>query len=159
MLLSIQLIIIIVLILSLAALFIEEMGSRKAGVPKGIVREYWDGKERRKAMRVNTELAVRYSIEKKLHLKLNGAIKDISQKGVRLVVTEKLTEGTLLLLEFSIPDKKGPIIADGKVVWTSGAFDERDVDGKRIFETGVQFVNIEPDGSARLVSYIEKIST
>ncbi len=158
MLLLMELIIIIVLVSALAALIIEEMGVRKAGIPKGVVKEYWDGKERRKAIRVNTDLTVRYSVEKKLHLKVNGAIKDISRKGVRLAVGEKLTEGALLFLEFDILDAKGPIVADGKVVWASGTFDERDASGKRIFETGVQFVNMKAEDDNRLAVYIKKIS-
>lgn len=159
MLLLIGLMIVIVLILALSAFFIEEMKAKKAGVPKGVVKEYWDGKERRGAIRVNTELAVRYSIEKKLHLKLNGAIKDISQKGVRFAVAEKLAEGMLLLLEFDIPGDRENIIADGKVVWTRGDFDKKDAAGKRIFEAGVQFVNIKPDDDAKLASYVKRMST
>lgn len=159
MLLLIGLMIVIVLILALSAFFIEEMRAKKAGVPKGVVKEYWNGKEKRGAIRVKAELAVRYSIEKKLHLKLNGAIKDISQKGVRLAVAEKLAEGILLLLEFDIPGDREIIVADGKVVWTRGDFDKKDTAGKRIFEAGVQFVNIKPDDDAKLASYVKKMST
>ena len=112
-----EVIIIMVLVSALAALIIEEIGVKKASISKGLVKEYWDGKERRRAIRVATDLAVRYSVEKKLHLRVNGAIKDISQKGVRLAVGEKLAEGTLLFLEFDIPDAKGAITADGKVIW------------------------------------------
>jgi len=156
MLLLIEAIIILVLISALVALFIEEIGVKKSGVPRGIVKEYWDGEERRKAIRVTTELVVKYSVEKKLHIKLNGEIRNISKKGMRLIVNEKLAEGTLLFLEFDIPEAKEPIQADGKVVWTSGEFDERDASGRRIFQTGVQFVNIKPDDDARLTSYIGK---
>lgn len=158
MLLSIELVIITILVLALAALFIEEIGAKKASVSKGIVSEYWNGKERRRVRRVRAELSVRYSVENKARLKLNCAIKDISQKGVRLVLIEKLAEETLLLLEFDTPGTERPIIADGKVVWSSGAFEERDTVGKRIFEAGVQFVKIRPDDDARLASYIDKIS-
>jgi len=158
MLLFAELIIIIVLISSLTFLIIEEIGIKKAGIPKGMVREYWDGKERRKAIRVNTDLSVRYSVEKKARLKINGSIKDISRKGVRLSTGEKLAEGALLFLEFDIPDVRGAITADGKVIWASGTFDERDSSGKRVFETGVQFVNMKPEDDERLAVYVDKIS-
>lgn len=159
MLLLMELIIIIVLASALAALIIEEIGVKKAGIPNGIVKEYWDGKERRKTIRVNTDLAVWYSIEKKMHLKINGSIKDISRKGVRLAIGERLAEGALLFLEFGIPDVKGAITADGKVIWASGTFDERDSAGKRVFETGVQFINMKPEDDDRLAVYVDKIST
>jgi c-di-GMP-binding flagellar brake protein YcgR len=158
MLLSVEGIIILVLISALVALFIEEIGIKKSSVPYGTVREYWDGEERRRAIRVSTELVVRYSIEKKLHVKINGEVKDISRKGMRLIINEKLSEGILLFLEFDIPDAKETISADGKVVWASGDFDERDESGRRIFQTGVQFINIKPDDDVKLTSYINSIA-
>lgn len=158
MLLFVELIIIIILISASVALFIEEMGIKKSAVPCGIVKEYWDGEERRKAIRVNIDLFVKYSIQKKLRLKLNGEIRDLSRKGMRLLVNEKLSDETLLFLEFDIPEDKEKISADGKVIWSSGDFDERDDAGKRVFQTGVQFINMKPDDDARLSTYINKIA-
>jgi c-di-GMP-binding flagellar brake protein YcgR len=158
MLLLIELIVIVVLISALAALFMDEIGVKKSTIPCGIVREYWDGEERRRTMRVGTKLVVRYSTEKKLRTKLNGKMKDISRKGMRLIVNEKLSDETLLFLEFTIPESEEIVLADGKVIWTSGDFDERDPSGKRVFQTGVQFINIKPEDDARLTAYINKIA-
>ncbi|MDD5680039.1 MAG: PilZ domain-containing protein [Candidatus Omnitrophica bacterium] len=158
MFLMVELIIIIVLISASVALFIEEAGIKKSAVPCGVVTEYWDGEERRKTIRVNTELFVRYSVQKKLHMKLNGEIKDLSRKGMRLAVNERLSDETLLLLEFNIPEAEQTIAADGKVMWTSGDFGERDGFGKRVFQTGVQFMNIRPEDDTKLTAYINKIA-
>ena len=158
MLLLIEGVIIIVLVSALVALFIEEIGVKKNGVPRGIVKEYWDGKERRKAIRVNTELVVRYSIQKKLRIKRNGETKDISRRGMKLIINEKLPDEALLFLEFDIPEGNATISVDGKVVWTSGDFDERDDSGKRVFQTGVQFINIKPEDDTKLTAYINRIT-
>jgi len=158
MFLLIEIVIIAVLISALAALFIEEIGIKKASTPRGVAKEYWDGGERRKSIRVITELPVRYSIEKKLRIKLNGEMKDISRKGMRLLINEKLKDGTLLFLEFDMPETWETISADGKVVWADGDFDERDDAGKRIFQTGIQFVNIKPADDTVLTAYINKIA-
>ena len=154
----IEIVIIAVLVSALAALFIEEIGIKKTGTPRGVAKEYWDGGERRKSIRVITELPVRYIIEKKLRIKLNGEMKDISRKGMRLLINEKLKEGTLLFLEFDMPETRETISADGKVVWADGDFDERDDAGKRIFQTGIQFVNIKPADDNILTAYINRIA-
>lgn len=156
MFLLIEIVIIAVLISALAALFIEEIGMKKTGTPRGVVREYWDGGERRKSIRVTTELPVSYIIEKKLRIKLNGESKDVSRKGMRLLINEKLVEGTLLFLEFDMPETRETISADGRVVWANGNFDERDGAGKRMFQTGIQFVSIKPADDAVLTAYINK---
>lgn len=158
MFLLVEIVIIAVLISALTAFFIEEIGAKKTGASRGIIREYWNGMERRESVRAIIELSVRYSIEKKLHTKLNGEMKDVSPKGMRLVISEKLREGTLLFLEFDIPETRKAISADGKVIWASGDFDERDKAGKRIFQAGIQFVNIKPGDDAMLTAYINEIA-
>ena len=89
---------------------------------------------------------------------LNGYTKDLSSSGMRLITNEKLSNGTLLLIEFDIPDLKNTITADGKVIWGEGEVGERDEKGRRIFQTGSQFVNMKPADKDKLVSYIEKNS-
>ena len=151
-------IIILILVTSLIILIIEEARIKKSKIPRGTLKEYWNGKERRQAFRINTSLAVKYSVEKKLHIKINGLIKDVSSSGMRLLINEKLSNETLLLLEFDLPELKNTIGAEGKVIWADGNFTERDKIGRRIFQTGIQFVNIKPNDKSKLVAYIEKHS-
>ena len=158
MLLIVELIIILVLVLSLIILIIEEAKIKESKVPKGTVKEHWKGEERRQTFRINTSLIVKYSVEKKYHIRLNGRIKDLSSGGMQLLVNEKLFEGMLLLLEFELPESKSAICAEGKVIWKKGNFSERDEAGRRTFQTGIQFVNIKPDDKNRLIAYIEKNS-
>ena len=153
-----ELTIILVLVLSLIILMIEEAKIKESRVPRGTLKEYWKGEERRQAFRINTSLIVKYSMEKKHHIRLNGRIKDLSSGGMQLLVNEKLFEGTLLLLEFDLPASKNAVCAEGKVIWNKGNFSERDGIGRRTFQAGIQFVNIKPDDKNRLITYIEKNS-
>lgn len=158
MLLITEVIIILVLIAGLAIVIIEERRVKKLKIPKGAVREYWNGRERRQSMRIDTALIVKYSLEEKQHMKPNGRMRDLSSGGMRLLVNEKLKEGVLLLLEFDIPNTKDVIAAEGRVIWADGGFTERNEIGQRIFQTGIQFINIKSNDKDRLASYIEKIA-
>jgi len=158
MLLAIEVIAVVILVAALIILVMEERKIRRSKVPVGAIKEYWDGNERRLAFRVNASFVVRYHIERKPSIRLNGYTKDVSSSGMRLVTNEKLSNGTLLLIEFDLPDLKSPISADGKVIWGEGKIDERDKMQRRIFQTGIQFVNMKPEDKNKLVSYIEKNS-
>jgi c-di-GMP-binding flagellar brake protein YcgR len=135
----------------------EESKIKKSKITRGAVKEYWNGQERRKSLRINASLVVRYSIEKRYSIN-SGKMKDVSSGGMRLILNEKLKEEAFILLEFDLPDGKEIIKAEGKVIWSSGEFGERDESGKRLFQTGIQFVNIKAEGKKRLVTYIEKIA-
>ena len=79
MLLIAQVIIIVVLVITLIALFVEETGIKKSKIPRGSVKEYWNGRERRKTIRINASFVVRYIVKKNLNRKFNGQMKDISK--------------------------------------------------------------------------------
>ena len=158
MLLLAEILMITVLVIALIILILEESKIKKSKIPRGTVKEYWNGQERRQAQRVNVSLVVRYSIEKKHHVKLDGHMRDVSSGGMQLLVNEKLPDATILLLEFELPVTKKPICAEGKVIWSKGNFSERDELGRRVFQTGIQFVNIKPEDKNRLAEYIDNHS-
>lgn len=158
MLLIAEIIFMLMLIMALITLIIEEGRIKQSKVPKGMVEEYWQGEERRKSVRINSSFIVKYIIEKKLHIKINGQTKDISEDGMRLLINEKLNTGTLLFLEFNLPDTKKMINAEASVVWAGGQFNERSSIGRRVFHTGVRFLNINAEDKNRLVNYIQKIT-
>lgn len=158
MLLITEIVIICVLLIALIALIIEEEKIKKSKVPRGTLKEYWSGQERRQSLRINTSFIVRYCVVENPHTKLNGQMKDVSSDGMKLLVNEKLKQGLVLLLEFNISDSKDSINAQGKVVWADGEFTKRDEIGRRVFQTGIQFINIKPDDKNRLVTYIKKIA-
>jgi len=153
-----ELIIIVILVIALLMLMIEEEKIKRGKIPKGAMEEYWKGMERRKAIRIDTSFIVRYTVEEKPNAKLNCRTKDISSGGMGLLVNEKLKGGTMLLLEFLLPDGQILIKAEGKVAWSSGEFNERNELGKRIFHMGIEFINIKPEDKEKLVFYIDKIA-
>lgn len=158
MILIAETVILLVLITALVTIIIEESKIKRSKIPRGTVKEYWSGPERRQSIRINTSLIVRYGMAKEDHNRLNGRTKDVSSNGMRLLINEKLTKGTLLLLEFDLPDTKDAINAEGKVIWADGEFGERDKSGRRIFHTGIQFIDIKPDAKNRLTAYIKRIA-
>ena len=85
MLLLIELTIVTVLALVLAALYVEEHRTRHEHVPAGTITEYWDSKERRRDIRIPKTLRVRYAIEKKPHLSVSSRTKNISPYFRRII--------------------------------------------------------------------------
>ncbi len=153
-----EIIIIVILVTALLMLIIEEERIKKTKVPRGSVEEYWKGKERRRSVRINTSFIVRYTVEEKPDAKLNCRTKDVSIGGMGLMVSERLKQGTMLLLEFLLPDGQVFIKAEGKVAWSSGEFNERNELGKRIFHMGIEFVNIKSEDKDKLVAYIDRLA-
>lgn len=153
MLLLIQLLIVGILALVLAALYIDERRTKYETIPVGKMTEYWNGSERREHVRVNRNLIVRYIIEKKPRISGNALTKNIGSGGILLETNEKLTIETLLGLEIEIPDHRKPVIADGKVVWVKENPQTGD-EGKRTFDTGIKFVDMERGGDELLHQYI-----
>ena len=158
MILIAEIIIMAVLVTSLIIIILEEGRRKKSKIPTAAIKEYWDGAERRQALRINSSFTVRYNVEKNYHIKLNGHMKNISSGGMQLLANEKLVLGARLFLEFDLPELKNVVCAEGKVVWADGDFTERDEIGRRTFQTGIQFVNIKPNSKKKLVAYIEKHS-
>jgi c-di-GMP-binding flagellar brake protein YcgR len=79
--------------------------------------------------------------------------KNISAGGLCMVILEKLKIGTLLKLEFSLPEADKPVIAKGKVVW---------VEEPNIYSTvthvshdcGIEFVDISPQDRENISNHV-----
>ncbi len=158
MILAAEILIITVLIIGLIVVLKEDLKLKKIRIPRGDVKEYWNGKERRRSVRIGTAFTIRYNVAKKRPVNLNAQMKNLSSGGMCIITNEKLQEGMVLSLEFDIPGVKKAIGAEGKVVWGDGKFDERDNAGKRIFQTGIQFLTIADDDKEMLANYIEKVA-
>ncbi|MBN1871861.1 MAG: PilZ domain-containing protein [Candidatus Omnitrophica bacterium] len=150
---------ILILTLVLVMLVREESRIKKSKIPRARIKEYWSGEERRQATRINTTFLVKYTFSKKQTVTLDGHTKDVSTSGMRLLIHEKLNQGTVLLLEFDLPGITSIVKAEGKVVWSSGDFEDRDDEGKRIFQAGIQFTHISENDRNRLSDYVTKAKT
>jgi len=152
-----EIIFILVLLVILLLLIVEDARIRKTKIPVAAVREYWNGLERRQAVRIDTQLNVKYMLVKKKERSLEGLTKDISSSGMRLIANEKFEKGANLIIEFDIPNRRHKLKCEGKVVWSHGDYDDRDEDGRRIFQTGISFSEVSKYDRSKLNEYVNSL--
>jgi hypothetical protein len=74
--------------------------------------------------------------------------RDISMGGIRLMTSASLEPGTRVRLELTLGRSRKRIRAVAEVRWV------RDLYGGEVFETGLQFVGLEPDDEFALMDHI-----
>lgn len=111
-------------------------------------------KDRRIFQRVDAMVNVRYGVRGRDKKKIESLPRNIGGGGVGLCLTEKLSEGTILDLEITVPDNPHKAIsADAQVLWTK-PFGEIDA-GQHVnlYESGIKFIDIDPIAIGRVYSY------
>lgn len=157
MFLIVELLFIILLTMVLFILYRNEKILKKRQTPKGEIEDYWTGKERRQAVRFKENLDVTYIVEKKAHLKNSGKALDISESGIKLLLGEKLSKGTILDLRISDPSSKKALEIEGEVIW-SGEFQEtREPSEKRLFHVGLKFLGIRSPSGILVSEFIRSL--
>lgn len=154
--LYIQITIILVLIFILIALYLDERQKRKKSVPTGRVTQIWNGAERRRSVRVTSDIPIRYNLPSNQKEFKASRTKNISTGGACTVLNEKLSSGTKLIAEISLPNHRPPVILTAQVVWTSEETTQPDPSGIRHFNVGIEFINISPRDRDRLRTFIDK---
>ncbi len=144
-----------ILSVTLLMLWAHERVTNNRIIPRAKIEESWDGEERREHKRFKNDLDVEYKVEKKPHLK-TGKSADISKGGMKLLLDEKLSKGSILDLKLTIPGTKNTIEVEGEVIWTDDA-EERDPSGKRFFHTGIKFVAIKEPYGEHLSGYLASL--
>ena len=158
MLLIIEILFIVLLSMILFMLARNETGLAKRTTPRAQVEGYWDEeKERRQCVRFKKDLEVCYVVEKKAHLKNNGKAVDISGGGLRLLIDEKLAEGTIVELQITLPGPKRIAEVEGEVVWSEEAKDCNDAAGKRLFHAGVRFLAVRGSSGKAIAGYVRPL--
>ena len=111
------------------------------------------GEEQRRFIRIRSRLTVfiKYLDTGKVQRALT---EDVSARGLCLVTETVLTPGTKLELELKLPDRDARITFTGEVMWS------KPIGGKPLksyelptAETGVKFVNIDPNDEKLLMLY------
>ena len=107
-------------------------------------------KERRRFPRYDSSFEVKYATKGKASLESYTVSKNISRVGICIPVTRIVKNGDLINLDIDPNDKKGPVPAVGKVVWT------KEVDRPALLEVdaGVEFVKIDPAEVERLLETV-----
>jgi c-di-GMP-binding flagellar brake protein YcgR len=108
--------------------------------------------EKRRFVRLDTPIQVKYRISSKSNIQNNSVGKDISVGGVRMLIGEKMIPGTQIDLEINIPDYDKIIYATGEIVWQ----DETLMKNEVTHETGLKFVKIASEDREKIGKYIYK---
>lgn len=142
---------IVILAMILSTLIFDERKKRSQDLRLIKLEGYWDGRERRNAERLNVSLAVKYCENGKC---VAAKSVDISASGIRLLLDEKIGEGTPLKLEIKLPEEKNNIKTRGEVVWAKEVSEEN-LPGKRLFNTGIKFSNSQEADEKKLFNFIQ----
>lgn len=144
-----------VLAMILVTLITDESKQRRRARRLVKLEEYWSGQERRRVERYSIILDIKYTVDRAFK---ESKTKDISKKGICLMLDEKLEERSPISIEIKIDSVKRPIRAKGRVIWSREAPDEKSGGQKRLFHTGVEFTRfIDPLNKKRLFDYIRSI--
>jgi len=149
-------IIFIVLIFILMSLWKEESWLRK-GIAQGMASKYWILRERRRFVRFDEEMKIRYNLLHKPSDLKHTKTTNISGKGLCFLTYEKLKEKTNLDLEIELPGFSRPLKLIGEVVWIK-ELHTQDAQGRRLFYTGIRFFKIKPDVEAQLLTHLDTLS-
>lgn len=152
-----QLILIVILIAIFFMLYLNERVSQKNIMPKAVMEEYWDGKERRRHFRFKQALEINYEVRKNSHTSSAKTI-DISEGGAKLLLAEKLTNKAIIELKLLLPDSKKALDLQSEVVW-SEEVPERDPAGRRMFHAGVRFLALTDSANHILSDYLRKLAS
>jgi len=157
MLVGIQVIVIVILVFILVALFFDEEHKRKSNVPTGKLTQLWDGAERRRFVRVDVNVPIKYKRSKgeKGNVKIVNA-KNLGVGGLCVTVNEKLNPHDSIILEICIPTASGsmPVTARGEVIWLDEDVKQDSKEKVRLFTAGIEFKEVASKDRERLIKFI-----
>lgn len=145
---------VIVLVMIFSTLLLDERRTRERGLALIRLKGYWDGDERRTTDRLNVTMEVRYHLNGK---SATSKSMDISTKGIRILLDERIDKGTPTDVTMKIPGKNHLIKANGSIVWSNESKDESEDSGKRFFNTGIKFYSFHDSGERNLFNFIHEM--
>lgn len=163
---AVQIGIIVFLLIVLVMLYQDESRKRKLSRKSARLNRFWapahsatgTEKERRKSVRINTEIDVLYeSISNTKAPKQFSKSRNISVGGINLALNEKLFLGTRLQMQLNIPQSLRPVFVQGEIVWVkeiSLRFTKEK--RERFFATGIKFTQMKPEDEDALRSFINQ---
>lgn len=122
------------------------------------LEEYWDGKERRIHERFKDSLDVVYTVLKNAQINKNGKTIDISEGGLKLLLDQKLSLNSVLMLKVVLPDPKNEAELEGKVMWCEED-KAGDASGKRFFYHGIKLTAIREPSGRNFTDYLHLIAS
>lgn len=110
--------------------------------------------ERRKYPRLNVAVDIQYRLQPSAPAYGTGATSNISAVGICLILYEEVKVGSVLELNFNLPDGQPIIKTQGKVVWVK-PFDVAG-DQKKRFDAGIAFLDLSETDKKRINNYVFK---
>lgn len=147
--------IIVSLIAMLISILVEESKEQKRSESIGKLEEYWDGIDRRRAVRVGVAINVRYKLLKGKVVNRWGLSENISNLGACLLLDERLSQGALMELEIEIPAFTKSLFTKAEVIWTKES--SLQMLERRSFHIGVKFLDMDHQSQERLSNFIESL--
>ena len=148
---TVLLILILVLIITLA----EEIRARR-GITHGIANKYWVLREKRRFVRFQEGMKIRYKHINSNPVQDNVKMRNISRKGLCISTYEKLKPKDTLEIEIEVPGFSKPIKLTGCVMWVK-ELRSPDDQGRRMFYTGMKFGKIAPEAEAVLITHLNNL--
>lgn len=145
----------ILLVLILTLLWKEERAFRKRRT-HGLATKYWTLRERRRYVRFDDEIKIRYNLVSGSRDSSMTKTSNISKKGLCLVTYEKLRKKSYLALELEFPGFSKPVKLVGQVAWLK-ELKNQDALGRRRFYVGVLFSKIKPEYEAILLTHLNTL--
>ncbi len=110
--------------------------------------------DKRKFPRLSFNVDVKYEVIRGRSPKAKESqSKNISAGGLCVMILEKVRVGTLLNLEFSLPDSDTTIIAKGKVMWVE-KISIYAAESHVSYDCGVAFVDIPPGDREKISHHV-----
>lgn len=110
--------------------------------------------DKRKFPRLQFSVDVQYQIVRGKSAKaLKSRTRNISEGGLCMMLLEKVRAGTILSLEFRLPDTDSPIAATGKVVWVE-KLAIISAEAAVSYDCGVVFVDIAPGDREKIGRHV-----
>lgn len=148
-------IIFLILVLIMILTLIEEARIRK-NITHGIANKYWVLREKRKFVRFNEVLKIRYNRIGSKATQDHAKTQNISRKGLCISTYEKLKEKDRLEIEVEIHGFSKPVKLIGSVMWVK-ELASNDEQGRRLFYTGIRFGKINPGSEAILITHLNTL--
>ncbi len=106
--------------------------------------------ERRKFVRLDTSVKIRYKILMSNDNQNNTNTRDLSTGGVKIEVKEPIKANTVLWLEIDLPTEADPLQAKGEVVWQEKISTSENIS----YEMGIKFLEMDLNDRNRLNKYL-----
>ena len=108
--------------------------------------------ERRKFIRLNINVEIKYSLVNNTANKRVAQTKDIGAGGICFLADEPLNKGDILEINFLLPEVPPNVHAKGRVAWVKPF----SIEGNKntCYDTGIEFIDITDEDRKRINRYV-----